>query len=451
MINNDRLNPMVIKELRQGLKSRSFVASFLGLQGLMVLSMFIYLAAVSTGSGDLEFADGFFWFMVGLLLIVIMPLRSFQALHDEIKNDTLELIFLTRMNAWKITFGKWCALVIQIFLLVSAILPYLVLRYFLGAINVTGNLAQLFIQIVVSMLLVSIGVGLSAWTSKIMRGLLIVGALFSLYLIPLFLFGIGSSMGGAFFGWTGWIDVVVALIIAGIIMMFFIQYGASMIAPPAENHSVRKRSMAVLLTLVMGGYATYKQEAGILYMCIGLLAPMGIDALCEPLIGIPSVYQRLKKVRGLRWFLFPGWASGFLFVTVLFWSSILWAFFVEPDVDVWEVGVISYNTLIFPFILLRLIPVLSRKPLAGYFIIQVLSLALSLLLVFLEEIHFVHKLDFFASALPVLGFLGILDSFYSGPEFVLSLFFGTVMLAIFWVVSLKPFKQMRYLCRGEQG
>ncbi|MEX2607779.1 MAG: hypothetical protein WD708_10575 [Kiritimatiellia bacterium] len=449
-MNSDRINPIVIKELRQGLKSRSFIATFLGLQGAMVLSMFMYLAAVTTSNSDPQFSNGFFWFMLGLMLLVFMPLRAFQALHEEIKGNTLEMVFLTRMTAWDIALGKWMALVIQVFLLVAAVLPYLVLRYFLGSIDVAGDLRQLFYQVVLSMMFVAVGVGLSAWTSKVLRGLIIIGAIFSLYTIPLMLFGLSQSPTGSPLAMFGWIDYGVWLSVCGLVMLFFVEYGASQIAPPAENHSLRKRMMAFVLSGILIVYAAlHVREAYPVLIGLFMLAPIAVDALCEPLIGIPSLYIKARKFRALRWLLYPGWASGFLFVTVLLALIFVSAFLIEADAEILTAGLVTYNVLLFPFVLIRLIPILARKVLASYVLLQVTCFLFCLLILFLDEIRFISEYTVLGHFLPMLGFfvmtVGDIDELLP-----VLLMVPTVLMTVLTLLKARrPFLQMQVLSKGS--
>lgn len=450
-MNSDRLNPMVIKELRQGLKSKSFLATFLGLQVAMVLSMFIYLAAASTPNSDLGFADGFFWFMLGLMLLLFMPLRAFQALHEEIKGNTLEMLFLTRMNAWKITFGKWCALVIQIFLLVAAILPYLVLRYFLGTIDVASNLRQLFYQVIISMVLVSVAVGLSGWTSKVMRTLTIIGAFFSLYTLPVMLFGMSRAGSVGPFAFFTWVDFSVSLVIAGLLMMFFVEYGASLIAPPAENHAILKRVFALTMSLVLGLYGVlYRTSPGPVYLGMILLIPVAIDALCEHLIGIQSIYVRLRKLRFVRWLFYPGWVSGFIFVSLVTWMNLLFAFWADPDDEIWILGLVGYNALIWPFFWMRVIPFLTKKPLVSYVAIQIFSFILCMFVVFLDEVHFISNYTVLGHFLPVLGFFVIESEGISDLMLPLLSVNTAIMVMIALLKARRPLIQMHILSRGEE-
>lgn len=447
---NDFLNPMVIKELRQGLKSRIFLGSFLGLQGLMVLSMFIYLSVTnaSNGSGDMEVADAFFWSMLALTLLVSIPYRSFQALHDEVKGNTLEMLFLTRMNSWNIAFGKWCALVLQIFLLVSAVFPYLVLRYFLGSIDIIGNILILLAMVLASMLLSAVGVGLSAWTSKIMRGLVMLGALIFGFQMVAGFFAMYAFSGGGFSSGPELAEWVLILLVIGVVMVFCVEYGASQIAPPAENHAVRKRLLALVLSLVLVGYAVFIDEgAEPVFVCMMMLIPVAVDALCEPLIGIRSIYLKMKRFRFIRWFFFPGWASGWLFVTVLYFALLFTALGLDSDEEIFTFGMIAYNTLIFPFVLMRLIPPLTRKPLLAYCALHGLCLAFCLFIAFLEEMKLIGDYFVISHLFPMLGFFQAGQ--WRGPDMipVLLIFVMLGLNTVVLVNALRPFRQMNYLSR----
>ena len=130
---------MLVKELRQGMRTNLFSVAFILLQALMVLSLLAGLADPGSWA-----ASGFFWFFVVVILLVIQPLRGINALSSEYLLNTMDLIQLTKLDAWRITFGKWTALNAQTLLFVTGVLPYLVMRYFLGNVNFVIDLAGLF-------------------------------------------------------------------------------------------------------------------------------------------------------------------------------------------------------------------------------------------------------------------------------------------------------------------
>jgi len=442
-MNAEWLNPIVVKELRQGLKSRSFIGSFMALQGLMVLSMCIYFATIHKGT-DLTFADGLFWFIVGLLLIVIMPLRGFQAIHEEQKNNTLEMVFLTQMSSWDIAFGKWLALIVQLLLLVCAVLPYMVLRYFIGAINIAEDLISLFSQILVAMLLVAAGVGFSGWKSKLLRGLIIAGAVMSLYMIPLGIFGISRSLGHVSFNepymWLFGISGAILM------MLFFVEYGAYIIAPPAENHAWRKRTLALIIFGLFNGLALYSKQEELVFLGLIFLVPVCIDALCEPLYLIPSLYRVSGRVGPLRRFVYrffyPGWPSGFLFVNAMMALTSVSIITLGPDFDDMALFLVSLiGTLFMPLAIILLFRRQKENLIQPYLMIQLIFFIISMVFVVAS-----FSLDFdsnlLAGVLPISSLIMVIAEKSSDTMMVFSASVTGACLLVILIKMTDPWRRI---------
>ncbi len=343
----DHFNPIVVKELRQGLKSKSFLAAFLGLQGLMLLSMIIYLSAATAGGEDFGFSNAFFWAMIGLITIMLMPLRAFSAIYQEVKDNTLELVFLTHLSSWKISLGKWLALIIQTCLLLTAVLPYLVLRYFLGTIDLTGDLRAILFLLLFSMLFTAVGVGISGWQSKLLRRLIVFFMVISLLNVPQFL--MFATLGGMAGGFGGILpalpDYLMGIWVMLLLMLYFVEYGASVIAPPAENHAFPKRLIGLVLVgsmLIYGHVQGVEWLPVLAFVCI---LPLLVDNLCEPVMLIPSIYNKRLPPPGVRWLFFPGWVSGIfflLFVAAWFYLGLRTAY---PGVSGLSLIVVNFITL----------------------------------------------------------------------------------------------------------
>lgn len=75
---NDRLSPILVKELRQGMRARAFEGSFVILQVLMLFSVFMALVAITARHSNVspEFGEGLFWIMLGVPILLIMPMRG---------------------------------------------------------------------------------------------------------------------------------------------------------------------------------------------------------------------------------------------------------------------------------------------------------------------------------------------------------------------------------------
>ena len=68
----DWLSPIVVKELRQGMRSRVFVGTFLIIQFFM-----IFCVAGSLGErGEREFGTGMFWTLFVISILIATPLRG---------------------------------------------------------------------------------------------------------------------------------------------------------------------------------------------------------------------------------------------------------------------------------------------------------------------------------------------------------------------------------------
>lgn len=364
-------SPMLVKELRQGMRTNLFTVAFILLQTVMILSL---LAGLSDpGSSEV---DGFFWFFIVVILLVVQPLRGFNALSAEYQLNTMDLIQLTKLNGWRITLGKWTALNAQSLLFLTGVLPYLVMRYFLGNVNFVIDLAALGMLGLGSALASAITIGCSVFRFFILRGIILIG--FGIGFIGLFV-GLQQTLFRSGLGGSGdiWqLGLIAISLVYG--CFFFLSFGASRIAPLSENHSTRKRLVALAFTLVALGLslAGIEVETVIAVSAI-ILGLAAIDALTEPVPIYSRVLEPFRKnalTRVAAIFLAPGWISGigFFFLCAAIWAVALQSdnFFADSSPGVsgrfLRIGtfavdqgrVILYlsmvNLLIFPLIIIHL-------------------------------------------------------------------------------------------------
>lgn len=332
----DWLSPILVKELRQGMRARAFITSFLLLQGLM-LFMAIMGLVTAAHHEDTSEMSAVFWTMVGVPVLFIMPMAGLTAVSRELKANTLELVFLTRLTARRIIAGKWLALVSQIALLVCAVLPYAVLRYFLGGVNISSELAVLGWMLLASALFTGATVGISPYQSRLMRVFLTLGLVGGMQILGLgglsFGFRSGSrhmvmSGSSGVSSAPGFVWFIAIILVAVITLLLMLEVGATRIAPPAENHSWLKRILtiaALLLPLLF-----MRDTAGRIGFAVGallLVTPFFVGALCEEPRFIPSLFRPFARSGALaRVFgrlLYPGWQSGLLFVLVALAIALL--------------------------------------------------------------------------------------------------------------------------------
>lgn len=155
---------MIVKELRQGMRTRVFAGAFLVMQATMVMLILLSLSA-----RDPNMVNFFFWLLLEGLLVLILPLRGVNALSGEIQTRTFELLVLTRLSVFRIALGKWAALVLQGLLIVASLFPFVILLYFTSDINLIKEAQHLLLIWMLSSALTALVIAISALPSKIFR------------------------------------------------------------------------------------------------------------------------------------------------------------------------------------------------------------------------------------------------------------------------------------------
>lgn len=307
---------MLVKELRQGLRTNLFVIAFLLLQAFMILCLVASLA--NPGSRQI---DVLFWFFIVSVMLIVQPLRGFNALSSEHQLNTLDLIQLTRLDSWRITLGKWTALNAQGLLFVTGVLPYLVIRYFLGSVDFVGDLMILGSIALGSALSTAAMIGCSVFRHVALRGTLLVGLGFvSISVYNVLAYGVFGAYGGAADAKAGALVTYTALY--GV--YFFLAFGASRLAPLAENHATAKRLIALAFAGGAQLFHLFHLNEAVLFSTALILALACVDALTEPMPVLSRVLQPFahpaKRVFAVV--LAPGWMSG-LFFALLCWTLFL--------------------------------------------------------------------------------------------------------------------------------
>jgi hypothetical protein len=137
-------DPMTAKELRQSLRRGSFVYPFLGIQFLAVGAMAAefqmgHAAVSSEYEGMLNlwllWSSGPFWMVVSAICLFLMPLSGVILMGQELEEGNHELLLLTKLDRWKIVFGKFITLWGLCALTFISLLPYVVVRYMVGGIE----------------------------------------------------------------------------------------------------------------------------------------------------------------------------------------------------------------------------------------------------------------------------------------------------------------------------
>ncbi len=394
---DDRLSPMLVKELRQGLRAKTFVSVFLGLQALLAFVLLIAAGAAAPERAGSAISSIIFFFF-SLAVLVVQPLRGIGALHTEIKGNTIDLMVLTRLSAWRIVLGKWVAIVSQSGLLLVAIAPYLILRYFFGGMNLFAELLLLALIFFTSAVCTAVTVGISAVSSILVRGLApLAGVLFLLGTIPAMAFGndfqdlvAACSLDTPVSRW----GVLTYLLVGSYLAWSTLGLGASMIAPMAENHSTLRRLIAMGMVVLCGliGRIDSVDDELVVIMVVLVCIPAISLALTEPFFLLPPITRPFAK-RGAPGlvagrFLYPGWPSGVLFtfaLTVLATAAIWQADLPYFDADEIVALLSVLGSLIFPAVVVTSLGDRVKNRFSAYLVVLTSSVILVIVLTILAE------------------------------------------------------------------
>ena len=160
----DLFGPLVVKEVRQGLRGRVF-AIFFGvlLAACFFVALFAWGQATPTGSGrygrdTLALLLG----AQGVVCFFIIPFTAFRSMAKELEDETWVLLTLTGLGSRSITRGKWVSAMSQAGLYASACAPFVLFSYFLNGVDIQQLVVALVLTAGWSALLSAVAVAIAA-------------------------------------------------------------------------------------------------------------------------------------------------------------------------------------------------------------------------------------------------------------------------------------------------
>jgi hypothetical protein len=171
---SDRLNPMVVKEVRQMVRGREFNYSF----GLALVAGLVVAFVGLASAGDITGGAGrpiFTALMVCLTMLglVVVPLGAFNALRTERSDQTLDLITQTSLTPRRIVLGKLLTQGVKLVILFAGLSPFVAMSFLLGGVDLLTILVGLAILFLWSMWVCAVCLFVSAAaTSRAVSGIL---------------------------------------------------------------------------------------------------------------------------------------------------------------------------------------------------------------------------------------------------------------------------------------
>ncbi|MFT3840015.1 MAG: ABC transporter permease [Myxococcaceae bacterium] len=169
----ERVNPIIVKEIRQGLRTRAFWIFFsLMLFGCLVISL---VAAATTESYS---NDGKGYFMaydvcLALVLFFVIPYSAFRSMAREREEETWVLLTLTGLGPKAILRGKMGSFMLQGGLYACAAAPFLLFSYYLNGIDLPTIVLAVAAAVTWQLFLTAVCVSMATLAeSKLVRGVL---------------------------------------------------------------------------------------------------------------------------------------------------------------------------------------------------------------------------------------------------------------------------------------
>lgn len=255
---SDRLNPILVKETRQALKSRQFIATFLLLLGCSWLVSALCLLTLLGNNDSLRGSTlfAYYYFVLAVAALIVVPFSAFRSLQNERDQQTYEVLSVTTLKPRQIVLGKLCSALVQIFIYYSAITPFISFTYLLRGIDLGTILFFLCLGMLEAVILSLATLTLSTLASQrqwqVLLTLLVLGGLTTVQLYSAIAIGSVVSEGQPlpFSDWAFWLVVLHSLVLAFMYCLLFEQVAVSQITFEADNRSSGIRIVTSLLVLL---------------------------------------------------------------------------------------------------------------------------------------------------------------------------------------------------------
>jgi hypothetical protein len=263
---SDWINPILVKEVRQALKSWTFLATFLllllGSWLFSILGVLVAGASIQFGRTGMTFYYGY----IGLLSFaayIVVPFLAYRSLLSERDQSTFEVLSITTLRPNQIIWGKLLTAVVQLFVYFSALTPFIAFTYLLGGIDIISIMVSL-----VWTTLAAIGLSMITLTnSTLFQGkgwqslqtLAVLGGLLFAFSMLLGMGVAGASAGGVMFNdWEFWVATFAGL-------TFYVAYFVLLknVATAQLTFEADNRSTGIRVALVGVGLLALAWLAGV--------------------------------------------------------------------------------------------------------------------------------------------------------------------------------------------
>ena len=258
---NDRLNPIVVKELRQAVQGKFLIVVVICFLCLQLLTMGIFLITDESIAVSFDAGLNIFRVLLSILFgtcVLFVPAYTGLRLATERADADVDLLFITTLRPRSIIWGKFLAGLVLTVLLYSACMPFMAFTYLLRGID----LPSIFVLLALDFIVVAGGIQCAILigclpANRVFRVILGVGWLIIIFAVFQFItffslsllqFGIGSQLDSWKF-WRGALGVLASgLALIGIFALLSI----ALISPFSTNRALPVRIFITAVWLLTG-------------------------------------------------------------------------------------------------------------------------------------------------------------------------------------------------------
>jgi hypothetical protein len=256
---SDRINPIVVKELRQAVQSRFVVAALLTLLLVQLVAVGIYILA--SGASLFGFYAGrqSFLMLFGILQvigIIFVPLYTGARLAAERSDTNVDLLFITTIKPRSVIAGKMFAAITLTALIYSACMPFMAFTYFLRGIDLPSIFIALGIGFVTVVACAQGAVFVACL--PVNRAFKIIFALAAMAVFGLIYFGtmawVNNIVRRGVVGRDFWEPITVISLLICFLTGLFFAMSVALIKPVASNRALPVR-LYITAAWLLGGVA----------------------------------------------------------------------------------------------------------------------------------------------------------------------------------------------------
>lgn len=246
------LNPLMVKEVQQGMRNRSILV----IGGLVLGLPLLYFANLlaQDPNAENEFAGKIFFgvlaFGAGVAAWVLVPVRAGMQFSTEVRTRTIDLTLLSGLSPFRLASGRWQSAALQTLLMIALLAPFAVAAVEFGGIEPTRVLCVLalllgmgFLQCAACLLAIS-----ATMVSPRATPVLLLGAIGHLFA--------GTMLGMFCVAWveedrSSWLVLAWMLALVFVGTLFYVRLSAELLTPRGQ------RSFAGSKLILLAGMALF--------------------------------------------------------------------------------------------------------------------------------------------------------------------------------------------------